>query len=207
MKVKYNRVSTINQHGHRNELDDDNYDLVLFDVVSGKVKMEDRPEGKKLIALMRAGKVKTLVVEELSRLGRSGFDTLSTLNLCKEKGVNIVIRSLGISSQVNGEHSKVFELIGTIYSWVAQQEREAIMERTTQGRLMAKARGVKFGRPVGTNETVRDFLSKPKNKKILELVGLNRPIREVARATESSTRTVQKVRKIWLSISPESRNL
>ena len=163
MKVKYNRVSTINQHGHRNELDEDNYDLVLFDVVSGKVKMVDRPQGKKLIALVRARKVKTLVVEELSRLGRSGFDTLSTLNLCKEVGVNIVVRSLGISSLVNGEPNKLFDLIGTVYSWVAEQEREAIMERTAQGRLMAKARGVRFGRPIGTNETVRDFLGKPKN--------------------------------------------
>lgn len=196
MKVKYNRVSTINQHGHRNELDEDNYDLVLFDVVSGKVKMVDRPQGKKLIALVRSRKVKTLVVEELSRLGRSGFDTLSTLNLCKEVGVNIVVRSLGISSHVNGEPNKLFDLIGTVYSWVAEQEREAIMERTTQGRLMAKARGVRFGRPIGTNETVRDFLGKPKNKKIAELLELNRPIREVARATESSTRTVQKVKQL-----------
>jgi DNA invertase Pin-like site-specific DNA recombinase len=196
MKVKYNRVSTINQHGHRNELDNDYYDLVLFDVVSGKVKMADRPEGKKLIALVRAGKIKTLVVEELSRIGRNGFDTLTTLNLCKEGGVNIVVRSLGISSHVNGEPNKLFDLIGTVYSWVAEQEREAIMERTTQGRLMAKARGVRFGRPIGTNETVRDFLGKPKNKKIAELLELNRPIREVARATESSTRTVQKVKQL-----------
>lgn len=196
MKVKYNRVSTINQHGHRNELDNDYYDLVLFDVVSGKVKMADRPEGKKLIALVRAGKIKTLVVEELSRIGRNGFDTLTTLNLCKEVGVNIVVRSLGISSYVNGEPSKLFDLIGTIYSWVAEQERETIIERTYQGRLMAKARGVRFGRPIGTNETVRDFLGKPKNKKIAELLQLNRPIREVARATESSTRTVQKVKHL-----------
>jgi DNA invertase Pin-like site-specific DNA recombinase len=196
MKVKYNRVSTINQHGHRNELDKEHYDLILFDVVSGKVKMEDRPEGKKLIALVRAGKVKTLVVEELSRLGRNAFDTLTTLNLCKEWGVNLVVRSLGISSQVKGEPNKLFELIGTVYSWVAEQEREAIIERTTQGRLMARAKGVRFGRPIGTNETVRDFLFKPKNKKITELLELNRPIREVARATESSTRTVQKVKHL-----------
>ena len=169
MKVKYNRVSTINQHGHRNELDDDHYDLVLFDVVSGKVKMEERPQGKKLIALMRAGKVKTLVVQELSRLGRNGFDTLTTLNLCKERGVNLVVQSLGITSQV---------------------------ERTTQGRLMARAKGVRFGRPVGSNESNRVMLSKPKSKLIAELLELNRPIREIAKATSSSTRTVQKVKNL-----------
>jgi len=201
MKVKYNRVSTINQHGHRNELDDDHYDLVLFDVVSGKVKMEERPQGKTLIALVRAGRVKTLVVEELSRLGRNGFDTLTTLNLCKEGGVNLVVRSLGISSQVNGEPNKLFDLIGTIYSWVAEQEREAIIERTTQGRLMAKARGVRFGRPLGTNESKREMLAKPKSKHITELLNLNRPIREIAKATSSSTRTVQKVKTLLSSFN------
>lgn len=196
MKIKYNRVSTIGQHGQRNELDQDNYDLVLFDVVSGKVKMEERPGGKKLIALIRSGKAKTIVVEELSRLGRNGFDTLSTLNLCKENNVNLIVRSLGISSHINGEPNKLFDLIGTVYSWVAEQEREAIMERTYQGRLMAKARGVRFGRPLGTNETIRDMLSKPKSKHIAELLKLNRPIREIAKATSSSTRTVQKVKKL-----------
>lgn len=196
MKVKYNRVSTISQSGYRNELDDDQYDLVLFDVVSGKVKMEDRPQGKKLIAHIRAGKVQTIVVEELSRLGRNGFDTLTTINLCKDLGVNIVVRSLGISSQVDGKPNKLFDLIGTVYSWVAEQEREAIMERTSQGRLMAKARGVRFGRPVGSNESIRQMLSKPKSKQIAELLELNRPIREIAKATSSSTRTVQKVKSL-----------
>ena len=197
MKVKYNRVSTISQSGYRNELDDDQYDLVLFDVVSGKVKMEDRPQGKKLIAHIRAGKVQTIVVEELSRLGRNGFDTLTTINLCKDLGVNIVVRSLGISSQVDGKPNKLFDLIGTVYSWVAEQEREAIMERTSQGRLMAKARGVRFGRPVGSNESIRQMLSKPKSKQIVELLKLNRPIREIAKATSSSTRTVLKVKSLW----------
>ena len=196
MKIKYNRVSTISQSGYRNELDDDQYDLVLLDVVSGKVKMEDRPQGKKLIAHIRAGKVQTIVVEELSRLGRNGFDTLTTINLCKDLGVNIVVRSLGISSQVDGKPNKLFDLIGTVYSWVAEQEREAIMERTSQGRLMAKARGVRFGRPVGSNESIRQMLSKPKSKQIAELLELNRPIREIAKATSSSTRTVQKVKSL-----------
>lgn len=201
MKVKYNRVSTISQSGYRNELDDDQYDLVLFDVVSGKVKMEDRPQGKKLIAHIRAGKVQTIVVEELSRLGRNGFDTLTTIILCKDLGVNIVVRSLGISSQVDGKPNKLFDLIGTVYSWVAEQEREAIMERTSQGRLMAKARGVRFGRPVGSNESIRQMLSKPKSKQIAELLELNRPIREIAKATSSSTRTVQKVKSLLSAVA------
>jgi DNA invertase Pin-like site-specific DNA recombinase len=196
MKVKYNRVSTTSQSGERFDLDRTQYDLTLLDVVSGGVRMEERREGKKLLQLVKAGKVDTIVVEELSRLGRNSFDTLCTLNLLKEHRVNLVVRALGISSMVDGQYNQLFDLIGTIYTWVAQQERESIMERTTQGRMAAMQRGVKFGRPLGTNETNKNFLSKPTNKKILELIRLGRPIREIARATQASTTTVQKVKAI-----------
>ena len=196
MKVKYNRVSTTSQSGERFDLDRTQYDLTLLDVVSGGVRMEERREGKKLLQLVKAGKVDTIVVEELSRLGRNSFDTLCTLNLLKEHRVNLVVRALGISSMVDGQYNQLFDLIGTIYTWVAQQERESIMERTTQGRIAAMKRGVKFGRPLGTNETNKSFLAKPTNKKILELIRLGRPIREIARATQASTTTVQKVKAI-----------
>jgi DNA invertase Pin-like site-specific DNA recombinase len=196
MKVKYNRVSTTSQSGERFDLDRTKYDLTLLDVVSGGVRMEERREGKKLLQLVKAGKVDTIVVEELSRLGRNSFDTLCTLNLLKEHRVNLVLRALGISSMVDGHYNQIFDLIGTIYTWVAQQERESIMERTTQGRIAAMKRGVKFGRPLGTNETNKSFLAKPTNKKILELIRLGRPIREIARATQASTTTVQKVKAI-----------
>lgn len=196
MKVKYNRVSTTSQSGERFDLDRTKYDLTLLDVVSGGVRMEERREGKKLLQLVKAGKVDTIVVEELSRLGRNSFDTLCTLNLLKEHRVNLVVRALGISSMVDGHYNQIFDLIGTIYTWVAQQERESIMERTTQGRIAAMKRGVKFGRPLGTNETNKSFLAKPTNKKILELIRLGRPIREIARATQASTTTVQKVKAI-----------
>ena len=196
MKVKYNRVSTTSQSGERFDLDRTQYDLTLLDVVSGGVRMEERHEGKKLLQLVKAGKVDTIVVEELSRLGRNSFDTLCTLNLLKEHRVNLVVRALGISSMVDGHYNQIFDLIGTIYTWVAQQERESIMERTTQGRIAAMKRGVKFGRPLGTNETNKSFLAKPTNKKILELIRLGRPIREIARATQASTTTVQKVKAI-----------
>ena len=66
MKVKYNRVSTLQQSGDRFTADTDNYDLVLMDKVSGSVSFKDRPRGKELIKLVEEGKVTELVIEELS---------------------------------------------------------------------------------------------------------------------------------------------
>jgi len=41
MKIKYNRVSTLQQSGDRFNLDNDNYDLTLLDKVSGSVPFKE----------------------------------------------------------------------------------------------------------------------------------------------------------------------
>ena len=78
MKVKYNRVSTLQQTGNRFEADTDHYDLTLMDKVSGTVKFSERPEAQKLIKLINDKRVTTVVVEELSRIGRLDIPLHST---------------------------------------------------------------------------------------------------------------------------------
>ena len=94
MKVKYNRVSTLQQTGDRFTSDTEHYDLVLLDKVSGSVSFDEREQGKKLFNLIREGKVKEVVVEELSRLGRNTGDVIKTLEKFDELNVNVVIRNL-----------------------------------------------------------------------------------------------------------------
>ena len=95
MRVKYNRTSTIQQEGERFKLDKDNYDLTIFDKgVSGKIPFSEREGGIKLTKLVNEGKVKEVVVEELSRLGRNTIDTLTTLKSFEEKGINAVDRGI-----------------------------------------------------------------------------------------------------------------
>ena len=105
MRVKYNRTSTIQQEGERFKLDKDNYDLTIFDKgVSGKIPFSEREGGIKLTKLVNEGKVKEVVVEELSRLGRNTIDTLTTLKSFEEKGINVVVRGMGnLQSMVNGK--------------------------------------------------------------------------------------------------------
>ena len=95
MRIKYNRTSTSQQEGGRFKLDEDHYDLVLFDKgVSGSIPFGDRPDGGRLLNLVRDGEVRTVVFEELSRTGRNTLDVLSTLQIMDDQGVNVVIREL-----------------------------------------------------------------------------------------------------------------
>ncbi len=197
MKVKYIRWSTLNQSGSRQLLDNREYDLILQEQISGSIVFAKRPKGLEVLRLIEAGKVTDLYVEEFSRLGRNAFDTLSTLKVCEEKGVNVHIQNMNLDSIVDGKPNPIFKLFSHIVSVIAEQEKELIRERTEMGKIAARQRGVVFGRKAGTNERKVDFLNKDNNKKILNYLNEGRTtIREIAKITDASTATVMKVKKV-----------
>src|ERR1700677_2292971 len=75
MKVKYIRWSTLGQSAARQLLDNNKYDLILQEQISGSIAFAKRPKGAELLKLIEAGKVSDISVEEFSRLGRNAFDT------------------------------------------------------------------------------------------------------------------------------------
>jgi DNA invertase Pin-like site-specific DNA recombinase len=197
MKIKYNRTSTINQAGERYKLDKDGYDLTLFDKgVSGKVPFKEREKGKVLTELIENGEVETLVVEELSRLGRNTVDVLTTLQWLEEKGVNVIVRGMGnLQSHIDGKKNPIWNLITSVMSSLYELEREQIRERTESGRKMYVIKGGKLGRKVGSNENLQTFLHKPKSIQIKSLLEKGKSTRDIAGRLSVSTTTVQKVKK------------
>lgn len=82
-----------------------------------------------------------ILVKKLDRLGR---DTADMIQLIKEfDNMGIAIRFLDDGISTEGAMGK---MVVTILSAVAQAERQRILERTNEGRIEAKAKGVKFGR-------------------------------------------------------------
>jgi DNA invertase Pin-like site-specific DNA recombinase len=82
-----------------------------------------------------------ILVKKLDRLGR---DTADMIQLIKEfDGMGVAIRFLDDGISTEGTMGK---MVVTILSAVAQAERQRILERTNEGRIEAKAKGVKFGR-------------------------------------------------------------
>jgi DNA invertase Pin-like site-specific DNA recombinase len=75
-------------------------------------------------------------------------------------------------------------------------ELENIKERTRAGREVYKLQGGVFGRPFGTNESERDFLSKPQIKKVITHIDKGLSIRNIAKIADVSPMLVQKTKKI-----------
>lgn len=196
MKVKYNRISTLNQTGNRFSIDKEVYDLVLMDKISGSVSFKDRPKGKELIKLIEDGLVDELVVEEFSRLGRNTGDVITNLQWLDDKGVNVIVRNIGLQSRPNGVKNPIWKMISSVMSSMYEMELENIKERTMTGRLVYVQNGGRLGRPEGTNESEKVFLNKDLTQKIIKNLNKGLTIRDIGKIVECSNKTILKTKKL-----------
>jgi len=110
----------------------------------------DRPKYKKLLRRLRSGDL--LYVMSIDRLGRNYEEIQNQWRIItKEMGVDIVVLDMPLlDTRLHKDLMGTFiaDLVLQILSFVAQSERESIKKRQAQGIAAAKAKGVRFGRPV-----------------------------------------------------------
>jgi DNA invertase Pin-like site-specific DNA recombinase len=136
----YARVSTENQNLDRqlDALNKYGVDYIYNEKMTGTKR--DRPELSKLLDNITTGD--TVVIESLSRLGRSTKDLIELTEIFHSKGVHLV--SLKEAIDTNTSTGK---LLFTLMSAIAQFERDTIADRTREGLKSARARGRMGGRP------------------------------------------------------------
>jgi len=101
----------------------------------------DRPEFQKLLAELKTGD--TLVITKLDRFARSTKEAIEVIRDLFEKGVRVHILNMGIV-----ENTPTGRLIFTIMSAFAEFERDMIVERTQEGKAIARQHDdFKEGRP------------------------------------------------------------
>ncbi len=144
----YARVSTDAQNLDRqlDALKKYGVDVIYNEKMTGTKK--DRPELNKLIERITKGD--TVVIESLSRLGRSTKDLIELTELFKSKGVRLVSLKEAIDTE-----SSTGKLLFTLMSALAQFERDTIADRTREGLRSARARGRTGGRPKVNSDDVK----------------------------------------------------
>ena len=142
MRVGYARISTTEQSLERQTqpLVAAGCEKVYTETPSAK--SFDRPVLQQLLTDLQPGDV--LVVHELDRLGRSMLQMLQ----CVE---NLLTRDIGLitlDGRLNTEATDpmIVKLIVGILGYAAEVERNTILKRTREGRELARANGVRFGR-------------------------------------------------------------
>ena len=141
MLIGYARVSTDDQDltQQRAALQTIGCLRIYEEKVSGAKR--DRPQLARLIDQLRANDVVT--VTRLDRLARSTRDLLDIAERLQEAGAGI--RSL--AEPWADTTSPAGRMVLTVFAGIAEFERALITERTSTGRVAARARGVRFGRP------------------------------------------------------------
>ena len=156
--IGYLRVSTVDQHTHKNEAEilqfANKHDFGKVEFISEKISGLKSWKNRKLnevVEKLTVGDI--LIVPELSRLGRSISDILEVLNILSQKQVKVY--SVKENFQLNGEdlQSKVMR---TLFALFAEIERDLISTRTKEGLAAARKSGMQLGRPKGPGKSKLD---------------------------------------------------
>lgn len=147
-KYGYARVSTVGQSKHGNSLEHQVNLLLAEGVDQSFIFVDnftgskiDRPNFSRLLHILREGD--TLVVTKLDRFARSTVEGEKIVKSLIERGVRIHILNMGIL-----DNTPTSILIRTIFFAFAEFERNMIIERTAEGKAIAKQKsGFREGRP------------------------------------------------------------
>ena len=155
--IGYLRVSTTGQELEKNKADilrlanQNDLGRVQFveEKVSGKVSWRKR----QIAGLLETLQAKdTIIVSELSRLGRSMLECLEILSIATQKGINIY----AVKGNWRLDQSIQSKIIAMAFSMAAEIERDLISQRTKEALRFRKAQGMKLGKPKGPGKNKLD---------------------------------------------------
>ena len=149
----YIRVSTREQNEIRQLVVMKNFGVPSENIFIDKQSGKDfnRPAYIELIQSLKPND--TLVIKSIDRLGRNFYEILEQWRVITiEKQAAVVVLDMPLLDTRNRHGDLTSQLISTlalqILSYVAQIERDFIRQRQAEGIAAAKARGIKFGRPI-----------------------------------------------------------
>ena len=177
MKIGYARVSTGLQNLNLQEdrLNQYGCEKIFSDHISGA--KSKRPGLDRAIEFARSGD--TMVVWRLDRLGRNMADLITLVNELNNRGVSFHSLEENITMD---KSSSTGQLLFHLFAAFAEFERNLILERSSAGRIAARARGRYGGRPEKLNN---------KDLKLLKTLYDNgTPIKTIAEQWQVSRTTI-----------------
>lgn len=182
----YCRVSTKNQARDGTSLEaqekavkDAGATIIYMDAFTGT--KTERPEFKKLLSELKSGD--TLIVTKLDRVARNAAEGIQLVDQLLEQGIKVHILNMGLLDQ-----TPTGKLIRNIFLAFAEFERDMIVERTQEGKRIAKERpDFREGRPRKFKSAQRDH--------ILDLLQQGNTVSEVCKLLAVSRATVYRIKR------------
>ena len=166
---------------------------ICEETVSGRVLADERTGLHRVEELAKAGKIKKVLVHEVSRIGRRNSVTHKFVENLLEMGVSLYWHQQRIETLLpSGKRNPAAGIMLALLSEMALAETETLRERILSGLDEAKKKGVKLGRPEGSAMLTEEFLKK--HKDVARLLREKHSIRNTAKISGKGVSTVQKVK-------------
>jgi DNA invertase Pin-like site-specific DNA recombinase len=144
----------------------------------------------------------TLIVTELSRLGRSTSEVVTLVNELLQRNIRVVVINQNLDI---AQHDISSKIVVTLFSLFAELERDLVSLRTKEALATKKSQGIQLGKPKGTIQASKFDKDR---ERIEELLRLGMSVRKIAKVMGYSNHiglnTYIKKRKIRESLERES---
>ena len=161
--------------------------------ISGATSNKERKVLTECLTDAKENRIDLILFSELSRCGRAIWEVLETIKFCADNGINIHFQKEGLTLFRDGKVDSIMAIYISCLGFCAEKERENIYFRLSQGRELAKQKGVKMGRKPGS--------VKPMEQKELEYAKVikllrkgDMSLRNIAKVCDVSLSTVQRVK-------------
>lgn len=180
----------------KNYAQQNNIDVIkIFDEhISGAKKNDERMILRECLDFCFNNNIDTLLISELSRLGRNVDEVLANVRLCKEKHLNIYFQKEQLNTfNTDGTENPFLTIMIAVLGTCAQMERENIKFRLNSGRQKYINDGGKLGRKVGSLKTTET--KEIEYKDVIKELKRGTSVRRTAKLCDVSVSTVQRVKK------------
>ena len=163
----------------------------IAEKISGAKNNEERDGVQELLKLAQRGIIQKVLVQEVSRLGRSTVEVLKVLEELTSLNVSVYVQNFGFETLKSGKRNPIAQFMFTLLAEFARMERETLRERILSGMEEARRQGKHLGRPDGSLENKETFLKKYPS--VVRNLRQGISVRKTAKICDTSINTVRKV--------------
>lgn len=168
---------------------------VCKETVTGDADADDREALKRIEELAAAGKIRKVLVHEISRIARRNSVAHKFVENLDKHGVSLYWHAQGIETLLpNGKRNPAAGIMLALLAEMARNELEVLRARILSGLAEARRQGKKLGRPAGTELTSPKFLQK--HRDVVRLLKGGQSIRNAAKLADKGVSTVQRVKAL-----------
>lgn len=161
--------------------------------ISGAKTNKERKVLAECLTDAKENQIDLILFSELSRCGRAIWEVLETIKFCADNGINIHFQKEGLTLFRDGKVDSIMAIYISCLGFCAEKERENIYFRLSQGRELAKQKGVKMGRKVGSTKSREQ--KELEYAKPIRMLRKGESMRNVAKLCDVSLSTIQRVKK------------